>query len=766
MAGRVRVQDEPAHYAAEAGRMGMRNGALAFSLGVVAAHWTPTAHPLWPCWLALGLALLVPRRARILAAALVGLGWGTLHAVDAVDARIDRSCSEAAVTGRVVDLPAWSEAVSPETPRARRFVILPRTATCAIDGPVRLTWYDGPEVRGGERWRLFVRLRVPRGSANAHGFDIDRWFVRNRVAATGYVVAGTRIATPKGFGRLLPVVVRERIRDRLGQLGLANHGVVAALTIGDAAAIPRDDVDLYRRTGTMHLLVISGMHVGVVTAFGFLLGRGIGMLSGVSPRSIGAAVALAAAAGYVYLAGAGLPLLRAFTMAASCMVALLAGRRAAPASVFAYALAVVLAMDPMAPLSVGFWLSFGAVAVLLAFFAPRRRPRSWLVSAVVAQLAIAAVFVPSTVGITGLIHPLSIGVNLVAVPAVTLLVVPLALSGVVLIATPVGPWLLTAADFCISVVGQVLAFADQLAPLYVADPGLRLPGLLACAAVCLLPLSRTAVLACASAMAVLLFLPRAGPAPGHVEVTVLDVGQGTAVLVGTARHTLVYDTGPAFLSGGDSGTSVVLPALRGRGLGFVDRLVLSHADLDHVGGATAVLRGARVGDVLAGEPVPGIDAQPCSVGLNWSWDGVDFAVISPWPGHGWSGNNASCVLLIETATTRVLLAGDIESAVERRLVLPPVDVLLVPHHGSATSSTTDFVAATRPRYAVVGAGFENRFGHPNPTVLERYRDVGAHILSTAEAGELVWRSDRPEVIEAVRCRDGLYWRDDGSCHRH
>ena len=248
---------------------------------------------------------------------------------------------------------------------------------------------------------------------------------------------------------------------------------------------------------------------------------------------------------------------------------------------------------------------------------------------------------------------------------------------------------------------------------------------MACTAVCLLPLSRLAVLSSASAIAVLLFLPRAGPVHGQVEVAILDVGQGTAVLVRTAHRTLVYDTGPSFLSGGDSGTSVVLPALRGRGLGFVDLLVLSHADLDHVGGASAVLRGARIGGAMAGEPVAGIDAQPCLAGASWSWDGVDFSIISPLGGNHWSGNNASCVLLVETAETRVLLAGDIEAAVERRLVLGSVDVLL-----------------------------------------ERYRGAGAHILSTADSGELIWRSDEPGVIEAVRCSETPYWRDDGSCHRH
>ena len=356
----------------------------------------------------------------------------------------------------------------------------------------------------------------------------------------------------------------------------------------------------------MHLLVISGLHVGIVTAFGFFLGRWTGLLVGVPAKASGAVVALLLAGGYVLLGGAGLALLRAFSMSATVLLALLVGRSTAPAAVFAYALAVVLAVDAMAPLAVGFWLSFGAVAVLLAFFVPRRTARSWLKSALQAQLAIAAAFTPLSAQITGLMHPLSIGVNLVVLPVVTLVAVPLALAGTTalgLSAGTFGAWLLTGADFAIALVGEVLSFAERWQPWYVADLGAWTWWLVAAAAVCLLPLSRLALIALAATAVALLLAPAfrgAAIAQGEVDVTVLDVGQGTAVLVQTARHALLYDTGPAFRGGADSGASVVLPALRGRGLDALDALVLSHGDLDHVGGAATVLANVQVRRTLAG----------------------------------------------------------------------------------------------------------------------------------------------------------------------
>lgn len=744
-------------------RVGFRNQTLAFSFGAVLAHWLPGVQPLWPCLLALGLGGLPAKRLRVAAMALLGLGWGAFHASWSVQQRVHGSCAEALVTGRVAGLPTHQRLDSGMA--MQRFVLAPEQANCPLPGRLLLSWFDGERVRAGELWRLHVRLRSPRGAANRHGFDRDRWFMRSGMTGQGYVVAGERRhgagAPPSAKARL--DAFRERLRDRLRQLPLVHGPIVAALTLGDASAIPSGQAALYRRTGTLHLLVISGLHVGIVTAVGFLLGRGVGLLTGVAPKALGAVAALLLAGGYVLLAGAGLSLVRAFAMSATAMLALLAGRSTMPTAVFAYALAVVLVLDPMAPLAPGFWLSFGAVAVLLAFFAPRSRPRgagSWVRSAVLAQLAIAAVFAPASAVLTGLIHPLAIFVNLVVVPLTTMAVVPLALAGVALLGSAVGPWLLLGADFCIAVVGEVLAVADAVPPLYVGPPGWWLAWLLAAAAALLLPLSKLALLALGGGVAALLIaptlLPSAPVASGEMSMTVLDVGQGTAVIVETARHVLVYDTGPAYPTGADSGMNVVLPTLRARGVDHVDLLVLSHGDLDHVGGAASVLAGVEVGRVLAGEATAGVAAEPCRAGRRWRWDGVGFALLAPDGPR--EGNNASCVLLIETSSARVLLAGDIEKTVERALVVPPVDVLLVPHHGSATSSTAEFVAMLRPRFALVSAGWNNRFGHPHPTVVERYRERGAHVVSTAVSGALRWRSERAGEIVAERCRNSPYWR--------
>ncbi|MDE0039705.1 MAG: DNA internalization-related competence protein ComEC/Rec2 [Gammaproteobacteria bacterium] len=738
------------------GSMVTRNAALAFSFGVVAAHWLPAAASLWACWMCAGVAIALARRLRVFGAALVGLGWGAVHGLDALDRRIDPGCAQASVTGRIVGLPSEQHG---RGTIARRFVFEPEAASCELRGPLRLMWLDGPSLRSAERWSLGVRLKSPRAGANTHGFDAEAWFVRDKLAATGYVVHGRRLDASASVAGIHPVsAVRQELRDDLARLALVHGGVLAALTLGDKEAIPRHKVDLYRRTGTMHLLVISGLHVGVVTALGFLAGRAVGTVTTLPLRATGVVSALVLSSAYVAIAGGGLSLVRAFAMSLAGMVALLAGRSSAPSAAFAFALAVVLVIDPMAPLSSGFWLSFGAVAVLLGFFVPRPRRRSWLISAVVAQLAIATVFVPATTAITGLVHPLGIGVNLVAVPAVTLLLVPLALSGVALIGTPIGPWLLTAADFVVHVLETVLSWADRIAPIYVASPDGWLAWVVVAAAVGLTPTSRLARALLVSTAAMILLLPRPALPWGHLDVTVLDVGQGTAVLVETANHTLVYDTGPIFPSGRDTGAGVVLPAARGRGWPRIDRLVLSHGDVDHVGGAASVLAGMRVGEVLAGESVPGIEAQPCHAGSDWHWDGVAFSVLSPTADHRFTGNNASCVVLIETASHRVLLTGDIEANVEYRLELPTVDVLLVPHHGSATSSTSALVAATQPKFAIVAAGFDNHFGHPHPRVVARYRNAGSHIVSTGVAGAVRWRSTHAMSVTVQRCAESPYWR--------
>lgn len=745
--------------------------ALAFAFGVVAAHWLPATHAVWPWLLGGGLACAVAARLRVLGVVALGLGWGGWHAAVAAQERVDASCPEAQVIGRVATLPLRRPLAANGVETAQSFIFAPEQASCDVPGNIRLHWVGGPFVRGGERWQLQVRLKPPRGHGNAAGYDRARHFVRSRLAATGYVKFGTRLDAAPATAA---IAWRERLRERLQSQRLIHGGVISALALGDAAAIPEQESERFRRTGTLHLLVISGLHVGIVTGIGFFLGRGLGLLLGLSARGAGVALALAFAASYVVLAGAGLSLLRAFAMSAASLAVFASGRSSSPATTFSYALALLLAIDPLAPLAPGFWLSFGAVAVLLGFFSPRPRPRSWVVSALVAQLVIVGAFAPASVGFTGLVHPLSLVVNMAVVPLATMLIVPLALAGTALLGFSLdglAQWPLVGADFGIAVVVSVLAVADRVAPIFVADLGLWQAWMVAAAAACLLPLGRLAVAALAGTVLLALALGTApdAVAEGEVRATVLDVGQGTAVIVETANHALLYDTGPAFPGSPGSGALVVLPALRGIGRGSLDVVVLSHGDNDHVGGADAVLRGVRVAAVHAGDPRRGGTEQRCSAGQRWRWDGVDFSVLSPAPEFPGAGNNASCVILVEASRgraaregagvpARLLLAGDIEAAVEDGLELPPVDLLLVPHHGSRTSSSAAFVAATRARFAVVSAGFGNHFGHPHRDVVKRYRDIGAHIVSTGATGALRWSSAAPAALRPQRCRPAPYWR--------
>ena len=744
--------------------MSVRNLLFVFAIGAVAAHWLPALHALAVPLLCAGVGLLPIRRLRLAAAALLGLGWAGGHAV-AATAQLAAPCAAGGLVGRVVGLPAtqWIDGVG----AMQRFAFEVEAAPCQLTAGqrVRLSWLRGPALRGGERWRLDARLRPPRGTVNRHGFDFERLSVRRQTAALGYVRAGQRLEPPQGVALLASTAcidaLRQRLRDALGRLPLAKGPVLAALAVGDGSAVAPEEMARYRRTGTLHLLVVSGLHVGIVTALGFLLGRTIGRLTGLAANTAGTVLALILAAGYMVLAGAGLSVMRATVMSGAALLALAAGRRSPPSAIFACALAAVLVLDPLAPLAAGFWLSFGAVAALVGFFACRAGWRSKVRGAFFAQLVMAAAFAPAAAMLTGLLHPLGLVVNLVAVPGISLAVLPLALAGVALLATPLGPWLLVGADFAMTVVDTVLAVSDRLPPVHVADIGGWWIWLALVGGACLLPVARLALVDLGSAAAVVLLpplLPRAALAPGQVRLTALDVGQGTAALVETARHRLLYDAGASFPTGGDMGDRVVLPALRGLGYRRLDLVVLSHGDLDHAGGAASVVAEAAVGGLIGGEAVPGLDVRPCTAGMRWRWDGVEFSVLAPPAGHRHRGNNASCVLLIDAGRTRALLPGDIERAVEARLALPAVDVLLLPHHGSATSSSPGFVAAARPRIAVVANGFGNRFGHPHPAVVARYRAVGAHIVSTAVSGALVWRSDRPATVTAARCRAAAYWR--------
>jgi competence protein ComEC len=370
-----------------------------------------------------------------------------------------------------------------------------------------------------------------------------------------------------------------------------------------------------------------------------------------------------------------------------------------------------------------------------------------------------------------LVSPLA---NAVAIPLVSLVVTPLALLGAAL---PFD-WPLALAHALLELLMAVLAWLAELpsalwrqhAPVPWTVP-LALLGI----AWMLLPRGFPARwLGAVLALPLFAVLPPA-PAAGELWITVLDVGQGLAVLVRTEKHALLYDAGPAFNAFADSGSRIVLPYLRGEGIARLDALVVSHDDRDHSGGAASVLEGMPVATLWSSLPADHAlvaareSSEPCAAGSGWEWDGVAFEFLHPGPeavsGRGARANNRSCVLRIAAPGGRMLLTGDIERAAERELLqrapgLLAADALLVPHHGSATSSSPEFVREVAPRYAVLTVGYRNRFGHPREEVLARYRDAGSTLLRTDTGGAVEIRfAPGASRIELQRALVRRYWHE-------
>jgi competence protein ComEC len=665
---------------------------------------------------------------------------------------------------------------------------------------VSLGWWRGTEadamlaapsrpVRAGQRWQFTARLARPHGAMNPHGFDLEAWLFEQGLRATGSVrdVRGVSPAVLVEDDAAHPVqrarqAVRDAIQARVADAGTA--GVLAALAVGDQAAIDRADWALFRDTGTAHLVSISGLHV---TMFAWLATAVVTALWARHPRlpcRVPAPVAgrwagLLLAAAYALLAGWGVPAQRTVAMIAVVVLLRQGGRRWPWPAVLGAAGFVVVAADPWALRAPGFWLSFVAVG-LLAASAPLQlagpaggglagrvggeRLGGWgrwgrwhWLHAALRQQAVATVgLAPLSLLFFQQVSLVGFAANLLAIPVVTLLITPLALLGVLLPPLwALGAWVVAALEAVLVVMAAspLAVWHSAAAPPWAVAAGL-LGGLVA-----VLPWPWRLRALALPLMLPLLVPPVAKPPPGGFELTAVDVGQGTAVLLRTASHVLVYDAGPAGAAGAtgaDAGERVLVPLLRALGVRRIDRLVLSHRDTDHTGGAAALAQALPVAGLLssleAGHPLRALAPHaPCTAGQRWRWDGVDFELLHP-PAELLASatgrtrpNTLSCVLRVRAAGGRsVLLTGDIEAAQEAALVREAgarlaSTVLWVPHHGSNTSSTADFIAAVAPRLAVVQAAHRSRFGHPAPAVLSRYAAAGVPVLTSAACGAWVWR---------------------------
>ncbi|MFT4269362.1 MAG: DNA internalization-related competence protein ComEC/Rec2 [Xenophilus sp.] len=767
----------------------------ALGLGAAAGLWAlrragwPPARAFLPavlCGIALGLAATGLRAGAQLSGALPAWMEGRDVEVAGVIAQMPRRGNAGLQFRLDVESAQWPAAQA-EGPAPR---VPPRIA---------LGWYAAgggrwgreaeapgplPPVHAGERWRFTVRLRAPHGTLNPHGFDYELWLWEQGVQATGTVRSGARDVAPQRLDATArhPVerareAVRDAILERVADRQRA--GVVAALVTGDQAAIDRADWDVFRATGVAHLMSISGLHV---TMFAWLAGglvgalwrRSTGLMRWLPAQQAALAGGLALAAAYALFSGWGVPAQRTVWMLALAALLRLGARRWPWPLAWLLVCAGVVALDPWALMQAGFWLSFVAVGVLFAADAgappagtgSARRLAAKLARLLREQAVVTLALAPLGLLLFQQVSLVGLLANLAAIPWVTLVVTPLAMLGVLL------PPLWDAAACSVGLLGHLLqwlaawpgATFSTAAPALWAGVAGVLGGVLL--AMRLPPSLR--LMGLPLLLPVLLWqAPR--PPAGEFELLAADVGQGNAVLVRTARHTLLYDAGPHYGEDSDAGHRVLVPLLRALDE-RVDTLLLSHRDTDHTGGAGAVLAmqpGAMLlGTLEPGHPLQALrPQQPCAAGLRWEWDGVRFAVLHPPPGTATEGvrpNTVSCVLRVDNGRASALLAGDIERPQERALAAADADalradVLLVPHHGSRTSSSPAFLAAVQPRLAIVQAGWRNRFGHPAPEVLARLRERGAQVADSPRCGALHWRSTQPDAVPCEREARRRYW---------
>jgi len=641
-----------------------------------------------------------------------------------------------------------------------------------------------PSLEPGERWRLTVRLKRPRGTANPHGFDYEAWLLERNLRATGYVRAragSNRMAEmvhrPGYWVERLRSLARARIRSALPDAPYA--GVIAALAIGDQRAIPPEQWQTFTRTGVNHLMSISGLHVTMVSGLVFALAGGLWRRA---PRlvlalpAVKAAVlaALAAALFYAALAGYAVPAQRTVYMLAVIAAALWLGLFESPSVVLCAALLVVVMLDPWAVLAPGFWLSFGTVAVIMYVTAGRIGREHWLASWARVQFAVTLGLIPPLLAMFQQVSIVSPLANAVAIPIVSLVVAPLALLGAVLPVDLVLRASHLVMDGCVVMLDWLAAFPDAVWQQH-APPAWTVIVAIAALAWLLAPRGVPARWLGAIGLLPLFAMAPAAIRAGDVEIVVLDVGQGLSAVVRTARHALLYDAGPAFGPGADSGNRTIVPYLRSIGVKQLDGFIVTHDDDDHWGGAASVLQALPVHWLKTSLPdldplvVQAGPALRCEAGQQWEWDGVRFEMLHParasYDEPAIKDNDRGCVLKIEAPGGRALLPADIERRAESELLARAreslnADVLLAPHHGSRTSSTPDFVQAVGPRLVVIPAGYRNRLGHPHREVVERYRAVGAAIYRTDRDGAvtITMRADGAINVAPYRAVYRRYWQ--------
>jgi competence protein ComEC len=644
---------------------------------------------------------------------------------------------------------------------------------------VNLNWYSPPpNVRVGQSWQVTVKLRKIHGFANPGGFDEEANMLQKNIGATGYVTGKNNqlLATTKNYYFLdsLRQVIAQHIVTDLPNSPYA--AMIQALTVGVKSGISSDQWQVMQRTGTNHLMVIAGLHIGLLSGLAFLImnfvWRRHSQLPLIVPTPLVAALAaLIMALIYSALAGFSIPTQRALIMLSVFLVATLWRRNLLLGLGIALALILVIVLQPLALFDAGFWLSFAAVTVILYGMGARLFPQNKWRTLLRLQFVVGLGLIPFTLLFFqngSLIAPLA---NAIAIPIVGLVVVPLSLTGALFsfIWPSIANVMWHAAALLLEGVWWILVHLGEI-PFLVWQQAIYswwslmagICGWLLLFAPRGIPNRWLGVLW----ILPLIFTKPFAPIENSFKFTLLDVGQGLASVVQTAHHVLVFDTGAKFGADFDLGAAVVVPFLRHDGISKIDMLVISHGDNDHIGGAQSVLKNFPVKQIFTSVPqrFAPLVANECLAGQQWQWDGVQFKFLYPVPSMLGLDNNSSCVLRISVGNEHLLLTGDIEKPAEEVLVKTaandlPAQILVAPHHGSKTSSTPLFAQAVHPKFVLYPVGYLNKYHFPSASVLMRYEQLGAHDFASNQCGaiSLLISSDKISIPDCYRESHSKWW---------
>ena len=675
-----------------------------------------------------------------------------------------------------------------------------------------------PEIIPGQRWKLKVKLKQPYGLLNPHTFDFERWAFQQDYGATGSIRSG-QLLDANAIGildfRLGMELRRWQLREKIQRLlpkDARYQGVLIALVLGDQNAIEQDDWRIFNATGIGHLISISGLHVTMLAGVGAIvaarLWRRFSLPLYIPVGKIAALMGFLTAFIYTWLAGFQIPAQRTMYMVGVVAFALWNGRNPRSFDIWWWALFFVLLLDPMAAYTPGFWLSFGAVAAILYSMKDSKallgiptgkgvelhwfdRLKIAISEACRVQTVVTLALLPLTFYWfyqTSIVSPIA---NALAIPLISYIVTPFAIAGA-LLPEWLGQWLLRLAHLSMDYLGVALtefsswswavhrSHEPALWALVIASLGVAVairPGYL---------IDSWRSRLCGVCLSVVLFIPPLHLLKsGEFRATVFDIGQGTAVLIQTATKTLLYDAGPTHGTKDDAGRRVIIPFLMGEGIHQIDRLVISHSDSDHIGGAASILKEIQFASMMGSLPQDNpllsnlksraIQALPCRYGQQWEWDGVLFRVWHPNTKTNFDKtypmkpNEMSCVIEVSNDLYSFWMTGDVEkygeAEIVNRLINDPysqdnhkVIIFMAPHHGSKTSSSMDLLEALNPHQAFAQNGHLNRYGHPHPTVTRRYQDLGISFYQTPRTGAQIWDFHQRKLITKNHSDQRSLWR--------